>query len=236
MRLLLLSNSANRGEGFLEYPKNEISGFLGNTVKNVLFIPFAAVTFSYNEYEMLVADKFETMGYQLQSIHRFKNYSKAIKNADAIIVGGGNTFILLNTLQQTGLLKLIRKKILSGTPYVGWSAGANITCPTIRTTNDMPVIQMKTLNALNLVPFQINPHYTDDIPKGFAGETRDMRIREFTEINKNIYVIGLREGTMLKITDNKIKLIGNKKARIFYSDKNPEEYQNTDDINFLLKG
>ncbi|MBN2521285.1 MAG: dipeptidase PepE, partial [Bacteroidales bacterium] len=216
MRLLLISNSTNPGEPYLEYPKKQIELFLGKEIKKVLFIPYAAVTISYDEYYEMVNRQFNDIGYEVQSIHRLKNPAKTILKSKALIVGGGNTFKLLKEIQDKRLIKPIRKIIIEKSiPYIGWSAGANLACPTIQTTNDMPVVEPDNFKALNLVPFQINPHYTDFHLKNHGGETREQRILEYLEMNPGKYVVGLREGTMIRIEDNNIRLIGEKKARIF---------------------
>jgi dipeptidase E len=231
---LLISNSTNPGEGYLEYPKEQIKNFLGEKTKNALFIPYAAVTFSYEEYEEKVNQRFAEIGHHVTSIHRFINPVEAIENADAIVVGGGNTWQLVKMLQEKGLMKVIKKKVKKGTPYIGWSAGSNIACPTLRTTNDMPIVQPLKFKTLKLVPFQINPHYLDDNPANHGGETREVRINEFIEINRNIFVVGLREGTMLLLEEDELTLIGNRKARIFKYGQQPMELSNEDDFSFLL--
>jgi len=234
MRLLLISNSTNAGEAYLEYPKTEIKNFLGNKIKKILFIPYAAVSFSFDEYEAKVKERFFEIGYKVESIHRVKDAAAAVNKAEAIVVGGGNTWHLLRMLQENKLIDAVRKRVIDGVPYVGWSAGSNVACPTIRTTNDMPIIQPRTFKAFNLVKFQINPHYIDANPVGHAGETREDRIHEFIEINPGIYVVGLREGTMLRIENNKMNLIGNRNARIFKKGLVPKELSSTDDFTFLL--
>ena len=172
MRLLLISNSTNAGEKYLEYPKNNIKEFLGEKVKTILFVPFAAVTFSFDEYVEKVQERMGDIGYKVVGIHTFEDKAKAVREAEAIMVGGGNTWQLLNMMQEFGLVEAIRNKVIDGTPYVGWSAGSNVACPTIKTTNDMPIVQPQSFNACNLVSFQINPHYLDANPDGHAGETR----------------------------------------------------------------
>src|SRR4030042_5389526 len=183
MRLLLLSNSTNAGQSYLQHALPHIKSFLGNDPPEVLFIPYAGVTISFDEFAGLVRDKFQEINIRLTSIHQSNDPEKSINNAKIIVVGGGNTFQLLSLLQTNSLLEPIRKKIQSGIPYIGWSAGANIACPTIRTTNDMPIVQPDSFDALNLVPFQINPHYLAKNPDGHAGETRETRILEFLELN-----------------------------------------------------
>lgn len=235
MRLLLISNSTNPGEDYLDYPKNNIKDFLGDKSKNAIFIPYAAVTFSFEEYEKKVNDRFAEIGHQITSIHRFINPIEAIENSDAIVVGGGNTWQLVKMLQEKGLMKVIRKKVKQGTPYIGWSAGSNIACPSLKTTNDMPIVEPIKFKTLKLVPFQINPHYLDDNPANHGGETREVRINEFIEVNRETHVVGLREGTMLLLENNDLALIGKRKARVFKYGQEPLELTDEDDFNFLLQ-
>ena len=235
MKLLLLSNSTNPGEAYLAYSKHNIKAFLGEEPVEALFIPYAAVTFSYDEYEQKVNDGFAGIGHTVRSIHHFADPKKAVQEAKAIIVGGGNTWKLVRTMRDNGLMDLIREKVQGGTPYVGWSAGSNVACPTLRTTNDMPIIDPKGFDVINLVPFQINPHYLDANPENHAGETREMRIQEFIEENKEETVVGLREGCMFWIEDQSIKLIGKRPARIFKYGEEAKELWSHDDFSFLLK-
>lgn len=235
MRLLLISNSTNPGEPYLDYPKNNIRRFLGNKPVKVLFIPYAAVTFSYDEYEAKVSERFREIGHEIISIHRFDDPRKAVLNAEAIAVGGGNTWKLINEIHKNGLIGGVRSKVLSGTPYMGWSAGSNVACPTIMTTNDMPVVEPTSFKAFDLVPFQINPHYLDTNPEGHAGETREQRILEFIEANPTVTVIGLRESTMLYVEGEKIELIGQRNARVFKKGNKTLELKSTEDLSFLLR-
>jgi dipeptidase E len=223
------------GEAYLDYPKFEIKKFLGEKPLTVLFIPYAAVTFSFDLYEEKVAERFAEIGFQVKSIHKFSDPVKAVNEAEAIVVGGGNTWQLVRMLNDNQLMNPIREKVLNGTPYVGWSAGSNVACPTLRTTNDMPIIDPKGFNTTGLVPFQINPHYLDANPEGHGGETREQRIEEFLEINPEVYVLGLREGTMLHVENGQMRLIGNRTARIFKKGKSPVELSRNDDFSFLLK-
>ncbi len=234
MRLLLISNSTNAGEPYLDYPKNNIRDFLGSNPVKALFIPYAAVTFSYDKYEEKVLERFRETGHDIASIHHFKDPVAAIKEATAIVVGGGNTWSLLKKIRENKLIEPVRNKVLSGTPYIGWSAGSNMACPTIRTTNDMPVVDPGSFNAFNLIPFQINPHYLDANPDGHAGETREQRIEEFLEVNPGLYVAGLREGTMLMLENNKLKLYGTRNLRLFKKGSEPVELSPEDDLSFLL--
>jgi dipeptidase E len=235
MRLLLISNSTNPGEKYLDYPKNYIKEFLGKSPVNAVFLPYAAVTFSYDEYEKKVSERFREIGHEIVSVHRFKNPAEVIKSAGAIVVGGGNTWKLLRFIRENGLIDVVREKVLAGTPYIGWSAGSNVACPTIRTTNDMPVTEPGSFSSFNLVPFQINPHYLDANPAGHAGETREQRIEEFIELNPGIYVAGLRESTMLLVEQSKMSLIGPRNVRIFLKGTIPVELGPNDDLSFLLK-
>jgi len=235
MRLLLISNSTNPGEPYLDYPKNNIREFLGKRHVKALFIPYAAVTFSFDDYEMKVRDRFREIGHDIISIHHYSDPVKAVKNAAAIVTGGGNTWMLLKLLRSNKLIDAVREKVRSGTPYIGWSAGSNVACPTIMTTNDMPVTRPASFKAFNLIPFQINPHYLDANPAGHAGETREQRIEEFIEVNRKVWVAGLREGTMFLIENGKISLAGPRKARVFRKSCQPLELGEGDDFSFLFK-
>ena len=234
MRLLLISNSTNAGEAYLEHPLDQIKSFLGSTAIKALFIPYAGVTISFDEYTTRVSKRFQEIGHEINSVHQADDPVQAVRQAEAIVVGGGNTFHLAKLMQKHDLIKAIREKVLAGTPYVGWSAGSNMACPSIRTTNDMPIVEPVSFQALNLVPFQINPHYLDANPEGHAGETREMRIEEFLEANPGIFVVGLREGTMFLIEKETMQLLGPRPARIFKKDQNPQELEPGADFSFLL--
>jgi len=223
------------GEAYLDYPKYEIQKFLGEKPVKAVFIPYAAVTFSFDNYCEMVNERFAEIGHRIVGIHTFKDRVKAIENAEAIVVGGGNTWQLVRMLRDQKLMNTIRNKVLNGIPYIGWSAGSNIACPTLRTTNDMPIIDPKGFDCTDLIPFQINPHYLDANPEGHGGETREQRIEEFLEINPDIYVTGLREGTMFKLEDEHLELIGNRKCRIFEKGQNPFDLTADDDFSFLLR-
>lgn len=233
MKLLLISNSTNAGEAYLQYPIGQIASFLEG-VKEIAFVPYAAVTFSYAEYEAKVQARFDEIGVKVRSVHRAKDPRKMIREAEAICVGGGNTFALTKKMQEQGLIQAIRSKIAKGTPYVGWSAGSNVTCPTICTTNDMPIVQPESFKAIGAVKFQINPHYLDANPEGHAGETREQRILEYIKANPRRWVVGLREGCMLKYVDGKLELIGSRPMRIFKYGVETFEVNSGDDLSFLL--
>lgn len=234
MRLLLLSNSTNPGEEYLSWPQKEIHAFLGNFPVSVLFIPYAAVTFSFDEYEAKVKARFSEWGHHVKSIHHAWNPVREVEKAGAIVIGGGNTWQLTRLLHEQDLMEPIRTKVQSGAPYIGWSAGSNVACPSLRTTNDMPIVDPIGFETLRLVPFQINPHYLDVHPEGFGGETREMRIQEFIEINPNIYVLGLREATLLRLEENYLRLIGSRTARLFKRGEITRELSSGDDLSFLL--
>jgi dipeptidase E len=234
-RLLLFSNSTMVGEQYLEYTKPYLKDFLGTNIKRLAFVPYAAVTITWDEYENRVAKAFGDIGYEVFSLHHEKYPIEALNNADAIIVGGGNTFKLVHDLHHTGLMKAIREKAEQGMPFIGWSAGSNVAGPTLRTTNDMPIIYPPSFDCMDLVPFQINPHYLHGNPPGHGGETREDRIKEFIELNPELYVVGLREGTLLRVEGNSMKLLGNKEARIFKKGMEFYELDNMADFSFLLK-
>jgi dipeptidase E len=234
-RLLLLSNSTNYGERYLEYPAGAIKDFLGGAARKVLFVPFAGVRFSFAEYAATVGERFRELGYELESVHEARDPQEAVRRAQAIAIGGGNTFHLLRGLYDTGLIDALRARVQDGAPFIGWSAGSNVACPTIKTTNDMPIVEPPTFRALNLVPFQLNPHYTDEHPLGHAGETRDQRIAEFLEVNEGIYVVGLREGSILRVEDTSVSLLGEKSARIFIKGREARDYTPQESLDFLLQ-
>ncbi|MDO9511061.1 MAG: dipeptidase PepE [Bacteroidales bacterium] len=241
--LLLISNSTNPGEDYLGWPRPYISSFLNELeIKEVLFIPYAGVSLSkesleksYDVYEARVAGVFESMGFRLRSVHRESDPLKAIMNAPSIAVGGGNTWHLVKVMQEMGLIQAIRERVLAGVPYLGWSAGSNVACPTLKTTNDMPIIEPISFNVMNLIPFQINPHYLDKNPEGHGGETREDRINEFLVINPEIIVAGLREATLFRVSGQDIQLLGKRPLRVFRAGQEPQEYQAGDDISFLMK-
>lgn len=233
-RLLLLSNSKNFGQGYLEHAEAHIKDFLGAQVRRVLFVPYAAVRYTFDDFAASVRERFHQFGYDLDSVHTSEDPCQAVRTAEAIIVGGGNTFHLLHHLYWHDLLDVIRERVNKGVPYIGWSAGSNVACPTIKTTNDMPIIEPPSLNALSLVPFQINPHYLDAHPEHHQGETREERLLEFIEVNHCVYVVGLREGSLLRIEDASIRLIGDKPVRIFRNGQEAQEVGPQASLQFLL--
>lgn len=219
-RLLLISNSTLHGSGYLDHAASEIQDFLGD-VKRVLFVPFAL--HDESKYAAQARARFEKMGYELDSIHSATEPVKAVREYAAIFIGGGNTFRLLKALYDHDLLDAIRERVRDGMPYIGSSAGSNVAAPTIRTTNDMPIVQPPSLDALGLVQFQINPHYLDADPNStHKGETREERLIQFLEDNETP-VVGLREGAMLRIENGKTLLKGSTGARIFRRGQEPVE-------------
>ena len=232
--LLLISNSTLHGSGYLDHCADEICKFLKG-VKEVLFTPYARPSgMSHEEYTKIAKDRFEKMGFKLTGIHKHKMPKEAVKNAEAIFIGGGNTFVLLNALYKADIINEIRKKVKNGMPYIGTSAGSNVACKSIKTTNDMPILYPPSFNALNLVQFNINPHYIDPDPTSkHKGETRETRINEFHFFNSE-FVFGLREGAMLHVQNDKIKLKGTTGARVFIKNKKPKEFLPGDSLNFLL--
>jgi dipeptidase E len=220
MHILLISNSTLYGSGYLDHAEDEIRSFLGD-IKRVLFVPYAL--FDRDTYAATAQKRFQKIGYDLTSIHTATNPVQAVKDTEAIFIGGGNTFRLLKTLYDFDLLGPIRERVADGMRYIGSSAGSNVAAPTIKTTNDMPIVQPPSFDALSLVSFQINPHYLDPDPNSkHMGETREERIRQFLEEN-DTPVVGLREGAMLRIENGETILRGSTGARIFRKGVEPIE-------------
>jgi dipeptidase E len=231
---LLISNSTLYGSGYLDHCADEIKKFLGNR-KTILFIPYARPSgMTHDAYTKIAQERFKKMGIQLTGIHNYRDSKKAIRSAEAIFIGGGNTFVLLTQLYKTKIIDEIRKRVYEGIPYIGSSAGSNVACKTIKTTNDMPIMYPPSFDAIQLVPFNINPHYLDPDPQSkHQGETRETRIKEFHRYNQD-YVVGLREGAILHIADNSITLKGTTGARIFKQGEKPKEFKHGNSLNFLL--
>lgn len=233
--ILLLSTSTVYGSEYLQYAADDINNFLKKfNVSCVLFVPYSL--HDYDEYTNKVTGAFEKWGYKVNSIHTSEDPVQAVKEAEAFFVGGGNTFQLLKALYDFQIIDPIRKRVLEeGVPYIGSSAGSNVATASICTTNDMPILYPPSFTALALVPFNINPHYLDSNPTTHMGETREERIEQFHRIPGVPRVVGLREGSLLLIEGDKVKLIGKCSARIFSPGKNPEEYEAGSDLSFLLK-
>lgn len=213
-RLLLLSSSRTADTTFLQHAQHYIRRFLDGRAHHAVFLPYAGVRFSCDEYTARVREWFAPLGCTVNGLHQSADPVRALSQADAIIVGGGNTFQLLHELYRLELIAALRRRVAEHTPYIGWSAGSNVACPSIRTTNDMPVVWPAACEALGLVPFQINPHYTDTHPAGHQGETRAERLAEFTILNPDMPVVGLREGSALHIEDGHVRLLGEQPALI----------------------
>ena len=203
---------------------------------SILFIPYARPGgISHQDYTAKVKEAFEPWGISVTGIHAYDNPVKAVQEAEAIFIGGGNTFQLLKGLYSNKLIEPIQERVKKGMPYMGTSAGTNVAGKTIGTTNDMPIVHVKSFDALQLVPFNINPHYLDPIEGStHMGETRETRIAEFHQLNRQP-VVGLREGSMLRIKGDKVELKGPHSARIFLQSEKPVEFNPGDDIDFLLE-
>jgi dipeptidase E len=218
MRLLLISSSVVHGYGFLDHAERELRSFLGAKAA-VAFVPFAQ--FDRDATTARVRDRLGAMGYEVTQVRTRRD----LDGADAIFTGGGNTFRLLKTLYELDLVEGIRERVRGGTPYIGSSAGTNVATPSIRTTNDMPIVYPPAFDALGFVPFQINPHYQDPDPAStHKGETREERILEYLQENTTP-VVGLREGSMLRVEDGRVKLVGDRPARIFRRGREPVELE-----------
>ena len=230
-RVLLISNSTQHGSGYLDHCAGEIQDFLGD-VQRVLFVPFAL--HDRDGYAATARQRFSQMGYEVDSLHEAKDPRAAVAAAESFFVGGGNTFRLLSWLYKLDVLKAIRTRVEAGAPYMGASAGSNLACVSIRTTNDMPIVQPPSFDALALVPFNLNAHYLDPDPEStHQGETREQRIREFHEDNEP-YVLGLREGGILRVEGGEIALKGANGARLFARGQEPRELAAGDRLDFLF--
>jgi dipeptidase E len=212
MKVLMLSSSRSGQEEYLAHARAMILEHLQG-INEVLFIPYAGVTLDWGDYTRKVQAALPELN--IKGIQQCKDPIAAVQQAKAITVGGGNTFHLLYQLYHHELLEPIRQKVGLGIPYIGWSAGSNICGNSIRTTNDMPIIQPPSFDALNLVPFQLNPHYSDYQTPGHNGETRAERIAEFCALNPTTPVLGIREGTALLRTNNTLRLLGQLEGVVF---------------------
>src|SRR4029450_1352934 len=232
-RVLLISNSTVHGRGYLDHVESEIKNFPGRA-RRILFFPFAL--HDLDAYAVTARTRFGAMGYSLTSAHETAVPQKAIGETDPIFIGGGNTFRLLKTLEDLDLIEAIRHKVSSGAPYIGSSAGSNVAGPTIKTTKDMPIVQPRSFDSLNLVPFQISPHYLDPDPNSIhIGETQEERILQFLEEN-DTPVVGIREGAWRLIENGVVTLRGQTGARIFRRGHAPVEVGPGTEISKLVGG
>ncbi|CAB1431308.1 unnamed protein product [Pleuronectes platessa] len=252
-RLLLVSNSTLHGGGYLGHCQDNISDFFGKVnfssslpsedrksvdegqdVKSVLFVPYAL--HDRDAYTRTARDKFQTLGYELESIHEASDPVEAVRKAEGFFIGGGNTFRLLKSLYDNQVVSEIRRRVMEdGVPYMGSSAGTNVATVSISTTNDMPIVFPPSFSAIGLVPFNINPHYLEPDPGSrHMGETREQRITQYHEEPDTPQVLGLREGSMLLVEGNRATLLGTTKAKLFSRGRPSVEYDLGSDLSFLL--
>ncbi len=206
-RILAFSSSRTGSSAYLEKTARVIKNFLGEEGMNIAFIPFASVDKNYEEYTKKVREGLAVLSHNIRTAEAH-NAKEVIEESNVVMVGGGNSFKLLHDLYVLELVELIKQKVHNGTPYIGWSAGTNLTGLTIGTTNDMPIIEPQSFKALGFFPFQINPHYYNVVAEGFNGETRDQRLEEFLKLNPAIPVVCLPEGTALKFENTVLVFVG----------------------------
>ncbi|WP_107796703.1 dipeptidase PepE [Campylobacter concisus] len=221
---LLISASSYQDTGYLRHCKNWVKDFLGESGKDeILFIPYAGVRRTNDEYEQKVIDRLKNKN--IKSIHHYGDKISAIKNANSIAVGGGNTFMLLYTLYKLNLIEPIQEAVANGAKYFGWSAGANIAGKTMMTTNDMPIIMPKSFDSLNIFPYQINPHFISGKLAGHNGESREERLEEFLIANPKETIYALPEGTALLVEGNEVEVIGHSEILKFEYQKEIEKIE-----------
>lgn len=233
-KLLIVSTSTVHGKPYLSYMTDEIKAHFSG-VSEIVFIPFARPGgITWDEYTAVARKYFESVGISVKGIHEFDDMKSGLENAQGVFTGGGNTFVLLKEVWEQEIMKTLREKINSGMPYMGTSAGSNLTGQTVNNTNDMPIVYPPTFEAVGAIPFNINPHYLDPDPSSkHMGETRETRIKEYLTYN-DLTVVGLREGSYLKVNGNDISLGGELSMRIFEKGKEPYEVQTGSDISFLM--
>jgi dipeptidase E len=235
MRILALSSSRSGNSNYMEAALPMIRQFLGEQPLDIAFLPFAAVD-SYDEYYHKVHSAFSSFPYKIHLVNTASPL-EIIESANVIMIGGGNTFKLLHDLYDLQLVELIKKKVAAGIPYIGWSAGANLTGLTISTTNDMPIIQPQSFTSFGWLPLQLNPHYINETREGFHGETRDQRIGEFLKLNPDVPVVGLAEGTALQLEGDKLAYLGNGSSVLFRNENGAIQKTAIEvdtDLSFLL--
>ena len=231
--MIIASTSTIHGGGYLEYLLPRLESHFQDCVE-ILFIPYARPGgISHDDYTATVRSAFAKINKAVKGLHEFENPTEAIQNAKGIFTGGGNTFLLVTQLHQNKVMEVLAKAVETGTPYLGSSAGSNIAGLTMQTTNDMPIIYPPSFKTLGLIPFNLNPHYLDaDLQSKHMGETRETRIKEFHAFN-DTPVLGLREGSWLEVTGEKIILKGKLTARLFRQNQTPEELASGSDLGFL---
>lgn len=232
-KLIIASTSTIHGSGYLEYLLPTLKQHFSNC-SEIIFIPFARPGgISHDEYTAIAKKAFATINIKVKGVHEFDNYNSAIKNAQGIFTGGGNTFLLVSQLYKHQVIPILKDVVTNGIPYLGTSAGSNICGLTMNTTNDMPIIYPPSFSTLGYIPFNINPHYLDPDPSStHKGETRETRIKEFHKFN-TVPVVGLREGSWLTVNGNTITLDGGLDARVFEYNKPPYEVQPQHDFSNL---
>lgn len=230
--LIIASTSTLYGSDYLEYILPELETHFAHT-QEILFIPYARPGgISHDSYTRLVSKAFKKINKKVVGLHTYKDVHKAIKVAQGIFTGGGNTFLLVHQLYKNEVMAQLREVLLNGTAYLGTSAGSNICGLTMQTTNDMPIIYPPSFKTLGLVPFNINPHYLDP-PAGsrHMGETRETRIKEYHAYN-TVPVIGLREGSWIYVQGQEVKLKGTPTARVFLQDTTAYEIESGSLLDF----
>ena len=224
-KLLVASTSTIHGSGYLEYLNDEIKQFF-NGIDEIIFIPYARPGgISHDEYTKVARDKFSEFGIKVKGLHEAEDPRRELTSAKGVFTGGGNTFLLLKTLYDLSLIEILKSRIENGMPYMGTSAGSNILGMTIGTTNDMPVVYPPSYDAIGALNFNLNPHFLDPDPNStHKGETRETRIGEFLVYN-DIKVVGLREGSWLRVEGSDISLKGPLTARVFLKGKETFEHK-----------
>jgi len=232
--LLLLSNSRMPGGEPFAWAHEFFAQTWVSKVKTIALVPFAGVTLNWDEYLEYVTGAFPD--HLVESVHAVSDPIDLVMSADSIFVGGGNTFNLCSNLHASGLVPVIREAVAAGKPYLGWSAGANAACPTLCTTNDMPIVQPPTFEMLGLVPFQINPHYSNERLPNHGGESRNDRIAEFLVANPTRTVLGLPEGDLIHVSGSNARLVGSRDAVLFQAGKEPLSVEPNADLSYLVSG
>ncbi len=233
LSLLLLSSSKADDTPYLTHGIKWMADLV-QPGSHWLFIPYAGVSISYDDYHQKVAAALDSLDFTLDSAHQLSDPAQSLGEYDGVMVGGGNTFHLLHELYHHNLVDVLRERVANGMKYIGWSAGSNVAGDSIRTTNDMPIIQPPSFEALRLVPFQLNPHYIDFNPPGHHGETREQRLLEFTCVDPLMPVVGIQEGTALKRQGDAMVLLGEKDAFLFQGSSQKQPVEPGADLSHLL--